>query len=59
MKPILVLWLAFLLLLCVWIIADPTTAMAKARKEQEKCLSTLKKGDRKCIAKLCLNKLPR
>ena len=59
MKPILVLWLAFLLLLCVWIIAEPATAMAKAKKEQKECLASLKKESRHCIAKLCLTKLPK
>lgn len=59
MKPVLVLWLAFLMLLCVWIIAEPATAMAKAKKEQKECLATLKKEDRQCIARLCLNKLPK
>ena len=58
MKPVLVLWLAFLMLICVWIIAEPASAMAKAKKEQKECLATLKKADRQCIAKLCLNKLP-
>lgn len=57
MKPFLVLWLAFLMLLCVWIIAEPATAMAKAKKEQQKRLSELKKEDRHCVAKLCTNKL--
>ena len=56
MKPILVLWLALLLLLCVWIIAEPATAMAKAKKEQQECLAELKKEDRNCVAKLCLRK---
>jgi hypothetical protein len=59
MKPILVLWLAFLMLLCVWVVAEPATAMAKAKKEQKQCLADLKKQDRNCVAKLCLAKLPR
>lgn len=59
MKPILVLWLAFLLLLCVWIIAEPATAMAKAKKEQKEYLASLKKESRHCIAKLCLTRLPK
>lgn len=58
MKPVLVLWLAFLMLICVWIIAEPASAMAKAKKEQKACLASLKKDDRQCIAKLCLNKMP-
>lgn len=58
MKPILVLWLAFLLLLCLWVIAEPATTMARAKKEQQECLATLKKEDRHCMAKICLNKLP-
>lgn len=58
MKPVLVLWLAFLMLICVWIIAEPAAAMAKAKKEQKECLASLKKDDRQCVAKLCLNKLP-
>jgi hypothetical protein len=56
MKPILVLWLALLLLLCVWIIAEPASAMAKAKKEQKECMAALKKEDRNCVAKLCLRK---
>lgn len=57
MKPVLVLWLAFLMLICVWIIAEPAAAMAKAKKEQKQCLASLKKDDRQCIARLCQNKL--
>lgn len=59
MKPVLVLWLAFLMLLCVWIIAEPATAMAKAKKEQKECVASLKKDTRHCIAKLCLTRLPK
>jgi hypothetical protein len=59
MKPILVLWLAFLMLLCVWIIAEPATAMDKAKKEQKAYLASLKKENAQCIAKLCLTKLPK
>lgn len=57
MKPFLVLWLAFLMLLCLWIIAEPATAMAKAKKEQKACLAALKKEDRHCVARLCTYKL--
>ena len=57
MKPFLVLWLAFMMLVCLWIIAEPATAMAKAKKEQKKSLAALKKDDRHCVAKLCTYKL--
>ena len=57
MKPSLVLWLAFLMLVCVWIIAEPATAMAKAKKEQKKCVAALNKEDRHCVAKLCTYKV--
>jgi hypothetical protein len=57
MKPFLVLWLALLMLLCVWIVAEPASAMAKAKKEQKQCLSALKKEDRHCVARLCISKL--
>ena len=57
MKPILVLWLAFLMLVCIWIIAEPASAMAKAKKAQKECLQELKKDDRNCVAKLCPKKM--
>ena len=57
MKPSLVLWLAFLMLLCVWIVAEPASARAKAKKEQKQCLAALKEDDRHCVAKLCTYKL--
>ena len=52
MKPILVLWLAILMLICLWIVADPASAAEKAKKElKECCIAALEDKESECYVK--------